>query len=244
LDHVGVLARSVYDVQCVFERISGHDPRDPATSRASPFSRGAPESLEGKTAALLVESIETADDEIARAVRRAADLLGNIGMKVVDLSIPLSRHADATSLAISSAEAGMLHRKWLAERPQDYGPDVRVRLQTGAMLPAEEYARALELRKSLIIQFAAVWREIDVLLAPTVPIVAPRLEDSDRDEVISRLTAGTRLFNVLGVPACSVPCPGTALPIGMTIASAPQRDAIVLDTALAYEKAAFSVQKS
>jgi aspartyl-tRNA(Asn)/glutamyl-tRNA(Gln) amidotransferase subunit A len=86
----------------------------------------------------------------------------------------------------------------------------------------------------------------DVLLTPTVPVTAPRLEETtlkwpgQTESVTAALPRLTRAFNLTGTPALSVPCgftPG-GLPIGLQIAGRAYDEATVLRVGHAYEQAA------
>ena len=108
--------------------------------------------------------------------------------------------------AVIYAESAAIHQRWLAERPEDYGPDVRARLELGALLPAVHYVKGQQARAAIIAGFEKAWADLDVLLLPTIPIAPPLIADSRDNAVRGQLTANTRIFNVTGAPACSVPC--------------------------------------
>ena len=61
---------------------------------------------------------------------------------------------------------------------------------------------------------------VDAVVTPTVPIVAPRLEDAVDPAVGARLVTFTRLADLTGLPAISLPVPGVALPVGLQLEAA------------------------
>jgi aspartyl-tRNA(Asn)/glutamyl-tRNA(Gln) amidotransferase subunit A len=85
----------------------------------------------------------------------------------------------------------------------------------------------------------------DLLIAPTIPTGAPRIDETfvevagKRENALSLLSRLTRPFNICGYPTVSVPCGFTSsgMPIGMQIAGRPFEDAAVLRAAHAYEQA-------
>jgi aspartyl-tRNA(Asn)/glutamyl-tRNA(Gln) amidotransferase subunit A len=87
---------------------------------------------------------------------------------------------------------------------------------------------------------------VDVIVTPTTPIAAPRIEDVNKpwgtgpETAAAALTRFTRFFNVVGLPAISIPCGFTTedLPMGMQIAGKPFDEFTVLRVAHAYEQAA------
>ena len=240
-DHVGPLTRSVRDAAYVLDAIAGHDLRDPASSdRPVPdLGRTLSGNVVGLRAAVLEELLEGVDGEVGTAFEAAITRLGEIGLKVERISVPETRHAAAASTATLFPEAGAIHQRWLRERPQDYGEDTRARLELGTLFPAIHYIKGQQARAAIIAAFERVWSELDVLLFPTIPIAAPRIAEGLENAVRNQLTGNTRLFNVLGAPACSVPCGFTSagLPVGLTVGGRAFDEGSVLEVALAYEQA-------
>jgi aspartyl-tRNA(Asn)/glutamyl-tRNA(Gln) amidotransferase subunit A len=158
---------------------------------------------------------------------------------VSEVSLPHIDEAPAAVNAIMLPEALAYHRRWLAERPEDYGEEVRRRLEMGLLFPAVSYVQAQRLR-SLIVE---EWRErvfdrVDLLAVPTTPIPAPRLEDADLQATLT-LVRFTNPFNLAGVPAISVPCGFTSsgLPIGVQLVGRWFEEGAVLGSAHAYQQA-------
>jgi aspartyl-tRNA(Asn)/glutamyl-tRNA(Gln) amidotransferase subunit A len=92
----------------------------------------------------------------------------------------------------------------------------------------------------LVDRFKALFGQIDVLLTPTVPIVAPTFPESRGPAARGQLLGFTRLFNVLGLPALSVPCgfSTVGLPIGLQVVGRPFDELTILRVAYAYEQQA------
>jgi aspartyl-tRNA(Asn)/glutamyl-tRNA(Gln) amidotransferase subunit A len=240
-DHVGPLTRSVRDAAHVLDAIAGHDPRDPASSR-----RPVPElatRLSGQVrtlrAGVLQETLGGVDVDVLELFDAAVEQLRELGLSVDEVSVPEARHASGSSTATLFAEAGAIHQRWLRERPQDYGADTRNRFELGAMMPAVHYIKGQQARSAIIAAFEPVWKAFDVLLMPTTPLTAPPISQNFDNAIRYRLTDNTRLFNVLGTPACSVPCgfTGAGLPVGLSVGGRAFDEARVLDVALAYEEA-------
>ena len=240
-DHVGPLTRSVRDAAYVLDAIAGHDLRDPASSDqpVPDLGRSLSGNVVGLRAAVLRENLEGTDAEVQAVFETAVARLREIGLKIEEVSVPEARHAIAASTATLFPEAGAIHQRWLQERPQDYGEDTRARLELGTLFPAIHYIKGQQARAAIIAAFERLWQEIDVLLFPTLPMGAPPISEGLDNVVRGRLTASTRLFNVLGAPACSVPCGFTpaGLPVGLSIGGRAFDEASVLEVALAYEQA-------
>jgi aspartyl-tRNA(Asn)/glutamyl-tRNA(Gln) amidotransferase subunit A len=131
------------------------------------------------------------------------------------------------------------------ERPHELQPAVRRRLEVGFQVSAFDYLQAARLRARLTREFITeVFAEIDVLLAPTIPEPAPRLEDAKAggvDEVVTRMGRFSRLtrpFNGLGLPALSLPCGWSTagLPLAVQLIGRPFDEAGVLAVGAAIER--------
>ncbi|KKK86811.1 hypothetical protein LCGC14_2759520, partial [marine sediment metagenome] len=147
--------------------------------------------------------------------------------------------APSAVIAIMLSEALTYHQRWLAERPQDYGDDVRGRLEMGLLYPAVSYVQAQRLRSLVVDE----WREkvfdrVDLLATPTTPVPAMSLEEGDLQATLT-LGRFTGTFNLTGVPAISIPCgfTGAGLPIGLQLAGRWFDEGTVLRAAHAYQQA-------
>ncbi len=248
-DHAGPITRTVADAALTLQALAGFDPADPGSSRqAVPnFSRGLTAGVKGLRLGVPREFFwEDVDSEVAAAVKKAVAVLAGLGASVREVRWPMAVEAKALSFLIMGAESYSVHERWLKERPEDYGPDVRQRLAQGATILAADYLRAQRLRRRLIASLNAILKTCDVLLTPTVPVAAPRLEETtlkwpgQTESVTAALPRLTRAFNLTGGPALSVPCgftPG-GLPIGLQIAGRAYDEATVLRVGHAYEQAA------
>jgi aspartyl-tRNA(Asn)/glutamyl-tRNA(Gln) amidotransferase subunit A len=94
-------------------------------------------------------------------------------------------------------------------------------------------------------QYDEVFRSVDVIMMPTVPVVAPKISEESSpwqlpDESFWEMLARhTRIFNFTGFPGISIPCGFTndRLPVGLQIAGRPFEEATILRVAYAYERA-------
>ncbi len=243
LDHVGPMARSAADAAIILKAIAGHDPDD-ETSSEEPVPDYA-KLLEGrglKGLRIGVPHEHFFDDievEVAAAVRGAISTLEELGAPVSDVSLPHIEKAPVAVGALMLSEALAYHRRWLAERPHDYGEDVRRRLEMGLPYTDASQAEANRLRSLMI----AEWREkvfdrVDLLVVPTTPVPAPRLEAGDLQATLN-LIRFTNPFNLTGLPAISVPCGFTrdGLPIGLQLVGRWFEEGTVLGAAQAYQQA-------
>ncbi|HET8943909.1 MAG TPA: amidase [Dehalococcoidia bacterium] len=242
LDHVGPLTRCVEDAAIVLQTIAGYDPDDASSSTepVSDYTVGLRDGVGGLRVGVPGEFFfDNVDPEVEAAVRAAIGVLEGQGASVSEVSLPLVAEAPAAVTAIMLPEALAYHRKWMDERPDDYGEDVRYRLELGATFLAVHHVQAQRFREMI----AGRWRDevfskVDLLAMPATMAPAFPIERSDLSVTFS-LIRNTNPLNLLGVPAISVPCGFTAsgLPIGLQLAGRWWDESTVLRAAFAYEQA-------
>jgi aspartyl-tRNA(Asn)/glutamyl-tRNA(Gln) amidotransferase subunit A len=250
LDHVGPMARTVADVALMLRIVAGHDPLD-ATSSQRPvpdYVASLAPPVRGLRAGLPDHHFfEGLDPEVEHAVGEAVRVVEGLGVRMKSVRVPdpgaLSR---LVSTPVVRAECAATHARLLRERPGDMQPVVRARSEPGLSLSAVEYVQALRLRSRATREFLRdVFAEVDVVLTPTIPEPPPAYATAKAgsvDDVIARMgrfSRLTRVFNVFGVPALTVPCgfSGDGRPIGLQIAGRPFDEATVLRVGHAYEQA-------
>ena len=242
-DHIGPLARSARDLALAFDVLQGPDPRDPACS-TRPADPCAPD-LEQGAAGL---RIAVADGHFAsggapechEAVARVADALG-VSRRV---TLPEAHRARAAAFVITASEGAQLHLESLRTRAKDFDPLVRDRFLAGALVPAAFYARAQRFRAWFLARVREVFRDVDVILAPSTPWPAPAIGQEtsvfDGAEVLTRPMTGifTQPLSFIGLPIVSVPVPRPgALPVGVQVIAAPWNERAALRVAGALEAA-------
>jgi aspartyl-tRNA(Asn)/glutamyl-tRNA(Gln) amidotransferase subunit A len=178
------------------------------------------------------------------AILAAAKALAGQGASIEDVDLKMVDLAPGASHAVLAPEAYAYHEEWLKTRASEYGADVRERLRVGAFVTGAEYVKGQRLRTLLKNEVDAALAKLDVLLAPTTPIEATAVGQSEvrignqNLPVRASLIRFTRPFNLTGHPAASVPCGFTAegLPMGLQIIGRPFDEATVLRVADAYQR--------
>jgi len=241
-DHVGPITRRVRDAALLLQAIAAYDPQDlasrqlPPADYAAEIGNSAPSLRVGILRQFFFEDL---DSEVAAAINNALQVLETLVAELSDASIPVD-----TDRTVQSAEAYAYHAPFVAEGPELYQPETLRRIRGGQDITAAVY---IEKRRELE-QMRSAARDLfagcDLLVSPAAPVPAPAIAElqANPDDLRKRellLLRNTRPFNVLGLPAISVPCGFTAagLPVGVQIAGPPGGDALVLRLAHAYEQA-------
>lgn len=234
LDHVGPLTASVGDARVLHRVLKGGGGTASAAETAVAVAKlrlGIPRDY---FMALL-------DPQVASSFDSACARLRQAGVTLEDVVIPHAADLPAIYTLIALSEAAAYHAPALDNRGEDYTPNVRVRLEMGRYILAEDYLRAMRGRERLRLEVDAALQGIDALLLPTMPVPATRLGAATVriggvEEPVRQITLRlTQLFNVTGHPAISIPCGATieGLPVGAQLAGR-QTDRL-LDLASALE---------
>jgi aspartyl-tRNA(Asn)/glutamyl-tRNA(Gln) amidotransferase subunit A len=151
------------------------------------------------------------DEDAAAALRRAGSALVEAGHEVVDVEIEHAAWTPEVYLHIVLPEASWYHAPLLRHHATRYSPGVRLRLEMGRYVLAEDYVRAMRLRDALVGCVDRALSGRDALMLPTLPMATPRLGAHSvtiggRDEPVrSAMLRLTQLFNLTGHPAIALP---------------------------------------
>src|SRR6185437_14506860 len=211
LDTVGPLARTVEDCALLLGLMAGPDPEDPTASPApvGDYMAATTASIKGlKIGVPTSFYVDELDADVARALDETIAVLKREGADIVKVELPDQRQLSAACQIVLATEAAAYHKRWLIERPQDYGPQVLMRLQNGLAIPAVLYLEAMRWRGPALAAHVAATAGVDAVVAP---VAAPSIAESDvgngpdAEVVIQRLTRFTRTVNYLGLPSLAVP---------------------------------------
>jgi aspartyl-tRNA(Asn)/glutamyl-tRNA(Gln) amidotransferase subunit A len=246
-DTVGPLARTAEDCALLLDTIAGHDPDDASTTSASaePCLEGIDRGIVGLRIGVVSHLFDDVplDPRVAEAVEAAVGELERLGARVERVDAAFLRRAEVIQQLVMLPEAAEAHLPWLRTRLADYGPDVRARLLAGLLLPASAPISGQRARRELAREARPLFERFDVLAAPEMPIVAPRIGE-DPIEVAGQ-TLPYRLslipfnspWSCLGVPTASLPCGFVnGLPVGLALTGRRLGEATVLRAAHAYQQ--------
>jgi aspartyl-tRNA(Asn)/glutamyl-tRNA(Gln) amidotransferase subunit A len=248
LDTVGPLAQSAEDCALLMGLMAGADPQDP-TAVAIPvpdYMAATKGSLKGMRIGVPTAFyVDDLDSEVARILDETIAVFKREGADIVQVELPDQRQLSSASQLVLAAEAAAFHKRWLIERPQDYGPQVMMRLHNGLAIPAITYLEAMRWRGPALSAHMAAVDGVDAVIAPVSPIPAPTITESDvgngpdAEAVIQRITRFTRPVNYLGLPSLSIPSGFTrsGLPVGMQLIGRSFDEATLLQIGAAFQRA-------
>ena len=248
LDTVGPLAQTAEDCALLLGLMAGPDPEDP-TASAAPVqdylaaTKASPKGLKiGVPKSFYVDDLHA---DVAKALDATLAVLKAEGADIVPVELPDQRQLSSACQLVLAVEAAAFHKRWLIERPQDYGPQVLMRLQNALAVSGVTYLEALRWRGAALAAHIAATSGVDAVIAPVSPVPAPTIAESDigagpdAEAVIQRLTRFTRPINYLGLPSLAIPTgfSSSGLPIAMQLIGRSFDEATVLTIGAAFQRA-------
>jgi aspartyl-tRNA(Asn)/glutamyl-tRNA(Gln) amidotransferase subunit A len=214
LDHVGPLTRTVRDAALVMNVIAGNEtgitqPESPSTTG---WRIGVPKNFFNERLA----------PEVAAAFDQTLNAVETLGCRLVPITVPDPAEINTIGRLILLGEAAAVLKPRL-DRRDDFGADVLALLDQGLLVSATDYIDARRLRRVYRKRWAELWDQVDVILTPTTPIQAPLIGQKVVGDEDVRLasTRFVRPFNVLGIPAISIPLRTNSLPVALQVAGRP-----------------------
>lgn len=243
LDCGGPLAPTVVDCAILLNAMAGYDSRYKYSIRApkEDYIAGLNRGVRGLRLGIVENyTFRDVDPEVAEAVKAAADRLASLGAEVKTVKIPLLggplEYSFLFNILLYEFNQ-ILGDQYRAAKKELFGPIVQANIAKGETISKETYEKALAERPKQITEVKEVFKQVDALLTPTMPTVAPLLTAGS--EVYDR----GRQFNIpisfLGLPSVSVPCGfgPTGLPIGLLIIGNDLQEGLLLRIAAAFEAA-------
>jgi aspartyl-tRNA(Asn)/glutamyl-tRNA(Gln) amidotransferase subunit A len=237
LDHVGPLAASVADAWLLYNAL-----REPS-ARVSTLPE--PSSLKGLRFAMPSGYLfDRLDADVERQVTGTIEYLRRHGATVNEVQLPHAGDIATVYLHLVLADAAEYHARTLESRPQDYTPNVRLRLEMARYVLAEDYIRALRGKTVITAEVDRALQGVDALICPALSIPAPPISATTmpvkggNEAIRTLMLRCTQPFNISGHPAISLPCGKTpgGLPIGVQLVGHKGRTAALVQAALTVEK--------
>lgn len=230
LDHVGPMARSVEDTMLLFAAMGG---RPSSSAEAGPLRFGVPEPY----------FCERLDPSVRQALARTRAALAAAGHTVEAITIDRAAWIADVYLHLVLPEASRYHARMVEAYADRYSPGVRLRLEMGRYVLAEDYVRAMHLRDVLRAEVDRAIAPFHALLLPTLPITAPLLGATSVDvdgttlPVRAVMLKLTQLFNITGHPAIALPAGTTrdGWPVSMQLVGHRNQTGRLLELASAVE---------
>jgi len=270
LDHTGPMTATVEDNALLLEVLAGPDGLDPRQygAAAKPYREALGRGAATLKIAVVTEGFDHLQSQpgVDRVVREAAERFRGLGTAVDTVSIPMHRAAVPIWLAVAAEGATMqmmlgngfgfnwqglystslldFHSNWRS-RADELSDSLKNTMLLGHWMISRYrgryYAKAQNLVRRLRAAYDAVLASYDLLLMPTLPMVATPLPErgSGTELILQRafeMLPNTAPFDCTHHPAMSLPCGMLdGLPVGMMLIARSFGEETIYQAAAAFE---------
>ncbi|WP_252312221.1 amidase [Sinobaca sp. H24] len=225
LDHIGPIGATVEDTALLYEHMGGTAVAFPAGEK---IKIGVPSGFFN----------ERVDEEVSRTYKQVLRNLETENIELIEVDVDFLKEATAVSRMIAAPEVTYIH-EYRADL-KDYGENIAPVFEKSRNFSALDYVTALQTRNIMKEKLSQLFRTIDVLITPTLPVTPPLLHDqvlAGGESIDDAMIRYTCPFSLTGHPALTMPGGLTEnnMPIGIQLISGWLREDILLQTALLYE---------
>ena len=251
LDHLGPMAKTVFDIALSFDAMQGHDEEDSAcvnrpVLKTCSTLNGAIDSLKISRAGGYFSTNEF--PQATKAVEKICRALSVDASEDKTVVVPGALEGRSAAYLITNIEGSAHHLKHIQSRATDFDPDTRDRFIAGALLPGSWYIRAQQVRNWYFKQVLNMFEDVDILIAPATPFTAPQMGQKyfsiagEKQLLRPNLGYFTQPISAIGLPSIVVPTldDESNMPIGVQIIAAPWREDLCLQVAYFLEQNGFA----
>jgi aspartyl-tRNA(Asn)/glutamyl-tRNA(Gln) amidotransferase subunit A len=268
IEQIGPVARKVEDIAFILNIIAGHDSNDDTTveRKKEDYTKELDAELSGKKIGIITQMTgDGIDKEVSAATNKAISKLQDQGAQCIPVSLDAVEHSVAAYYTIASAEAssnlarydnlrygfdfgteGFEFKAYVAKVRGNFGPEVTRRMLLGAFVLSagyygKYYLKAQNVRAMMKYQIDEAFKKVDLLIAPTMPILPFKIGEKIEDPLtLYLLDINTIMANLTGIPAISVPfaISNSGLPIGVQLFANSFEEKKLLQAAYCLQKTA------
>ncbi len=264
LDKIGCIGDNVEDVALMLTIIAGHDSRDQTSIRSKhvDYTKHMKKSLKGMKIGIPKEYFSGVDSKVKKNVEKAIGKLEETGAKTKKISLPTTRYALAAYYIIATSEAstnlakfsgmrygaheeieGNFNEYFSHVRTKHLGEEAKRRIILGTFARMSGYRdayylKAMKVRTLIINDFKKAFKNVDVIAAPTMPILPPKFSEIAKLAPVKhyQMDVLTVPPNLAGIPMISVPAGNVGkLPVGLHLMADHLNEGKIIEAASALE---------
>lgn len=266
LDQIGPITKDVTDAATVLNTICGKDEMDSTSLNVEvpDFTKALVQDVKGLRIGLPKEYFgDGIDAEVKAEIMKAVKKYEELGAEIVEVSLPHTEYAVITYYIIAPAEASANLARYdgvrygfrnmeaasapemtTLSRTEGFGLEVRRRIMLGTYVLSSGYYdayynKAMQVRTLIRRDFDAAFEKCDVLLTPTSPVPAYKIDGHMDPLTTYMLDVTTIPVNMAGLPGISIPCgfASDGMPIGMQLIGKVLDEETILRAAYTFEQA-------
>ena len=266
LDQIGPITKDVTDCALIMKVISGHDKMDSTSVNLGvpDYLKSCQAGIKGLKIGVPKEYfIEGIDREVKDALDKALKMFEKLGARIEEVSLPHTEYSLPTYYLIATAEASSnlarydgvqygyrtedyedLSSMYQKTRSEGFGSEVKRRIMLGTYALSSGYydayyLKAQKVRTLIKEDFDKAFSKYDILITPTSPTPAFKLNEKVSDPLTMYLSdIYTIPINLAGIPAISLNCGYSKnnLPIGLQIIGKHFSEETILRAAFNFEQ--------
>lgn len=266
LDQIGPITKTVEDAALVYDIISQYDEND-STSQGNKNGetyKNLDNDIKGMKIGIAREYLDGVRDDVKESILEAVEKYKEMGAEIIYFDLPALKFALPVYYILACAEASSnlgrydgirfgyktehyngTHDMICKTRSEGFGDEVKKRILLGTYVLSAGYydayyKKAQNLRGTIIKAFDDAFKNVDIILAPTVPMTAFKMGQATSDPVETYLTdICTVPINIAGLPSVSIPCGfnSKGMPIGMQLIGDKFKESTILNAAYKYQQA-------
>ena len=264
LDQIGPIAKTAKDCGELLNIISGKDPLDSTSFEKyfTDFNSNIENDISGKKIGVPREYLDNCDPKIKKIFNESLSVYENLGAEIIDISLPLTDYALDVYYIIAPSEASSNLSRFdgvkygfrsendensrsslIDSRTEGFGDEVKRRIMIGTYTLSAGYydayyKKAQQIRTLIINEFNDRFEEVDVILTPTSPSVAFKLNEKTDDPIkMYQSDLCTIPVNIAGLPAISIQGGfSDEMPVGLQIIGPQNGDQTILQFANQYQQ--------
>ena len=262
LDQIGPITQNVEDAAILYDIISGSDPKDSTNVQRDDKVCETLDPDRKLTVGIIPSHLKEASEDVQKAYDKAIEALTSAGhiikeVELLDAKYDISAYyITATAEATTNlgrydgirygnrAEASNLNELYINTRSEGFGDEVKRRILLGNFVLSSGYydayyVKAQKVRHLIKDEYAKVFEEVDLILSPVAPTVAPKFGELASPMQMYLSDIYTISVNLAGLPALSLPVMKNdeGLPVGLQLIAKPYDEQTLFDGSLSLERA-------
>jgi amidase len=244
LDHVGPMTRSAADAAAMLGAIAGYDINDATSYSASPpdYLETIGDGVRGLRIGVdRGYATDGVDSQVVAAFDEAVAAFANLKAIVREVQFPSYQKLVSLWIAMCSAETAAAHRETYPARKSEYGPDLAQLIEQGLATSGVEIADINLERFAFQRRLADMFKQVDVLLIPTMPVSIPSLtlmaSYGEDPNVLLNILRFTAPFNFSGSPTITLPngSDSAGMPLSMQVVGPHLSEDVLVRVAQAFQ---------
>ncbi len=245
-DHIGPIGRSASDVAVILQAIAGADSDDPTALREAVPDYGEDGTLDLGGIRIGIDrayALGDVDGEVAAGVEAALAVFRELGASVRDVKFPETQSLIAEVMPLMLCEVAAAHEETYPKRKDAYGPSLAQTIDSAGFFRGLDVAKSNLARARFTGRLRALYADVDLLIAPGMPVPAPPYAEVDAmlgnmDEVARKILRFCYPFNASQVPTLSLPAGFTkaGLPVGFQLIGDRLAEPLLLRAGRAFQR--------